>query len=184
MTLVELLIVISIISILAGLALTRFDPALADQLRSVAQIAVSDLARARDLAVANSSTYRLTFDTRANRYALSHVGANRALDRLPPSPFSLIDEPPERQTTDLTRLPLMGGVVELVAVRAGSGVASAVSDVEFGPLGETTRSEETVAWFASGTGESRRYISVRVDPVTGLGSIGDVQVAAPPAAAP
>lgn len=178
-SLIELLIVISLISILAGLALTRLEPSIHDQLQAAAQVVASDLAYARSLAVANNSSYRITFDTDADRYVLTHSGTNLALDRLPSSPYRRPDDPPDEQSTDLSRLPLVSGSVDLMAVVTSSDPPVTVFDLEYGPLGETTRADGTTLWISSGQGDVQRYISVAMDPITGLAWIGDVQAAAP-----
>src|SRR5688500_11025606 len=86
-SLVELLIVISLVGILTALVIPNAGTSLHEQLQSAADIIAADIAYARSLAVAGSSNYRLAFDTDANQYVLEHSGSNAALDALPPSPF-------------------------------------------------------------------------------------------------
>ncbi len=174
-SLVELLIVISLMGILAGLILPRFEPSIHDQLQSTAQIVVADFAYARDLAVTNASTYRVTFDLQQNRYVLQHSGANTLLNALPRTAFHQPTDPADHQTTDMDELPHTGPTVEIVGVEEVAAVMSSVNDLEFGPLGGLTRSRETVIWLGCGSGENRRYLSVCVDPITGLASIGEFQ---------
>jgi prepilin-type N-terminal cleavage/methylation domain-containing protein len=166
-SLIELLMVIAVMGILAGLLLPRSDPSLYDQLRSAAQILGTDLAYTRSLAVTNNSTYRITFDTAGDRYILEHSGSNTALDTLPDSPFRDPDDPPNQHIVSLGRLPLGPGVRIVTAASSGA-VAEQVADVEFGPLGETTRADPTVVWLAAGYGPDTRYLSLTIDPVTGL----------------
>jgi prepilin-type N-terminal cleavage/methylation domain-containing protein len=179
LTLVELLIVIAVLSIFAGAVLTQFEPTVTDELECAARIVASDLAYARSLAVTNGSSYRLTFDIAANCYVLTHSGANTALNSLPPSPHRLTDDAAHEQTTDLARLPLVHGKVELFAVQTAADPPESVDHLEFGPLGATTRSDESEIWISGGEGDARRYIPVRVEPVTGIAWEGELQAVPP-----
>ena len=179
-SLIELLIVMAVIGILAALVLPKNDPSLYDQLRSAAQILRTDLAYGRSLAVTNNSTYRLAFDTPNNRYVLEHSGSQTALDTLPESPFRHPDDPPDQHVVDLDELPRIGPGVRLVAATSSGGVVAPVSDVEFGPLGETTRTSPTVIWLAAGFGSNTRYLTLTVNPVTGLTKLQYCAAEGPP----
>ena len=181
-SLIELLIVIALLGILVGIVLPESDPALYDQLRAIAHILRTDLAYGRSLAVANNSTYKLTFDTKENRYLLEHSGSNAALDELPDSPFRNPGDPPDQHIVDLDDLPHVGPTVHIVTVTMSLSAPQRVADVEFGPLGETTRSEETVIHLGVGHGEDARYTTLTIDPVTGLAEIGEYTSQGPPAA--
>ena len=65
-----------------------------------------------------------------------------------------------------------------VAVKRSSW--ETVADLEFGPLGATTRSEQTVIWLAAGKGLAARYIRLDVNPVTGLCTVGPYSGEGPP----
>jgi prepilin-type N-terminal cleavage/methylation domain-containing protein len=175
-SLIELLIVITVLGILAGLILPKADPAFHDQLRAAAQILRTDLAYARSLAVANSSTYRITFDTANNRYVLEHSGSRAALDTLPESPFRNAGDPPDQHIVDLDELPHVGSSVKILSATRLGAAPSAVDDVEFGPLGETTRSSRTAILLSAGHGPGTRFMKVIVNPVSGL---ADVEYVAP-----
>ena len=179
-SLIELLIVISIMGIFAGVVLTSFDPSIHDRLQGTAQILATDIAYARDLAVTNNSTYTITFDTTTHQYVIEHSGTNTALETLPETPFRNPSDPPDQQITDLQNLPFGGGPVELIAVHDLTPSIVTVTDVEFGPLGETTRSFDMQIWLAAGEGEARRYLPMLVHPVTGLTTLGELQTEAPP----
>ena len=46
--------------------------------------------------------------------------------------------------------------------------SAAVTEVEYGPLGETAATSPTVIWLAGGYGSDTRYFTLTVNPVTGL----------------
>ena len=58
--------------------------------------------------------------------------------------------------------------MQLHAVQALLSPPIGVNDLEFNPLGETARSAETQIWLAAGAGAAKRYLLIRVSPVTGL----------------
>jgi hypothetical protein len=130
--------------------------------------------------VANNSTYRVTFERANNLYYTHHVGSNNLLDVLPPWPFRQQDDPPDRQTTILSLLPIPQPGVQLAAIVRINGVAQAVNDVDFLPLGGTQSQSPTVVWLSCAAGNDQRFISVTVDPVTGLAEIGPLQTELPP----
>jgi prepilin-type N-terminal cleavage/methylation domain-containing protein len=181
-SLVELLIVVAIMGILAAVALPSLAPALHDQLQGAAQVVASDLAYGASLAVANNSHYTFTFDLAGNRYLLTHSGANPALEALPASPFRAATDPPTQHVFDLDLLPQVGQGVRLAAVGTTGPGSQPVTTIEFDPVGATTRSDETVIWLGAGSGAGRRYISLRIDPATGMTWIGDFQASGPPSA--
>jgi len=180
--LIELLIVIAILGILVGLVLPEADANYYDQVRALAHILRTDLAYGRSLAVANNSSYRFTFDTAQNRYLLEHSGSNAALDVLPDGPFHNPGDPPGQHIVDLDELPHLGPTVQILTVAKSLAAPQRVAEVEFGPLGETTRSEKTVVWLSIGHGLDTRYITLTIDPVTGLAEIGEYTSEGPLAA--
>ncbi len=179
-TLVEMLIVLSLVGILAGMVIPRANTNFPEQLDGIASILAGDVAYARGLAVANSSNYRLTFDVAANQYVLTHTGTNTALNNLPPSPFRRRSDLATQQTVRLADLPSIGPGVRLYAVYAVNNPVPTVTTLEFGPLGETTRTEDTVVWLAAGVGAATRYLCVRVNSVTGLTWIENFRASVPP----
>src|SRR5262245_56280516 len=104
-TLLEMLIVMAIVGVLAGMTVASFSSNAASQLQSVASLLGQDLEYARSLAVNNGDSYRVTFDIANNRWTLTHSGANAALDSLPITPFHLPSDPANQQTVSLTNLP-------------------------------------------------------------------------------
>jgi len=181
-SLVELLIVITVMGIVAALALPNVDPGVHERLLGAAQVIAGDLAYARGLAVANNSSYRLAFDTTNNRYTLTHSGVNAAFNVLPPSPFHSSADSPTQNIFDLKTLPGLGEGAQLCAVGTAGARPAPVTTLEFGPLGQTTATDPTAIWLSAGVGNVARYISVIVNPVTGLATVGSFQGGGPPPA--
>jgi len=172
-TLVEMLIVVSILLIFAGLVIPSSNQTSYDQLLSAARVLASDLAYARGLAVTNNDQYTVTFSGSGNSYTLQYSGTNPALVNLPITPFRSPTDPPSQQIQRLADLPEVTAPVNLVAAAdVGAALMTAVNNVQFNALGGTTRSDPTWIWLACGTGSSRCYLVVTVNPVTGLTSIG------------
>lgn len=166
-TLIELLIVVSIMAILSALVIPSATPAISQRLHSAAEMMATDLGYVRSLAVSNASEYRVTFDVTNNRYVIEHSGSNTALDTLPPGPFWAADDPATQHIVDLNLIPTLSrGGVRLSTVATGDGTP--LTEVEFGPLGATTESDETLIWFSAGGGSQERAVAVFVNPVTGL----------------
>jgi prepilin-type N-terminal cleavage/methylation domain-containing protein len=115
-SLVELLIVIAVMGIVAALTLPSVNSGIHDQLQATADAIAGDLAYARGLAVANNSSYRLTFDLANNQFTLQHSGANPALATLPPNPFQAASSDSTRFVVQLDDMPSLGGRVRLAAV--------------------------------------------------------------------
>jgi prepilin-type N-terminal cleavage/methylation domain-containing protein len=181
-SLVELLIVITIMGIVAALALPNIDTGIHERLQGAAQVIAGDLAYARGLAVANNSNYRLTFDVTNNRYTLVYSGVNALLNVLPPNPFHPSADSPTQNLFDLNTLPGLGEGAHLCAVGTAGVSPAPVTTLEFGPLGQTTATDPTAIWLSAGVGNVARYISVSVNPVTGLATVGSFQGSGPPAA--
>jgi len=179
LSLIELLITLAIVSILAAMLIPRMGQQVPDQLLSVSEIVAADLEYARSLAVVNNSKYQVTFEPAQNRYVLRHSGLNTLLHVLPASPFRQVSDEPDQQTTALSDLPLAQPMVSLHSVVAAGGTLTSVSDVEFTPLGGTTRTERTVVWLLCGNGAERRFISVEINPATGLVEIGSLTKSLP-----
>ena len=172
--------VLSVIAIVSGIILTSIEPSWHDQLQGAARVVVTDLAAARELAVTNNSSYKITFDRLNNLYYLEHSGTNNALDTLPETGFGSPTDSATRRTTDFSRLPFGTSQVRLYVVQTDSQTMNQeVSELEFGPLGETTLAVETLIWLAVGQSTDSRYLCLQVNPVTGLAAVGDFQTTAP-----
>ncbi len=179
-TLIELLIVIALVGVLAAVVLPSSEPSANDQLRATARILGADLAYARSLAVTNNSEYRVAFDLPNNRYTLEHSGSNPNLDVLPDSPFSRTAGAQKQMVVNLDELPRLGGRVRMEAVAEVDWLVRRVSDIEFGPLGETTRSGSTLLWLGAGSDVRKRYLMLIVHPITGLTEMSNSTEQGPP----
>ncbi len=178
-TLLELLLVVAIVAVLASVLLPSAQPAVHEQLRSTARIVAADLAYARSLAVSNGDNYKVAFDLNENRYVLTHSGANPSLSQLPRSPFSSPGDRTDQQLIDLDALPRLGPGVRLAAVAADGTTAVPVGDVEFGPLGQTLRADPTTVWLTAGAGTDKLYITLQVNPITGMTRVGECTTKGP-----
>jgi Tfp pilus assembly protein FimT len=178
-----MLVVITLVAIIAGVVITKFDSVSHDQLLGTAQVVAADIAQARNLAVTNNSSYKITFDPEGNRYVLTHSGINSALDVLPASAFHSASGSTTQHATDLSSLPLGSSIVSLAGVESSDPKSATapeqVLDVEFGPLGETTRTLRTTIWLSAGARNEWKFIGIEIDPITGLASIGTLQTTAP-----
>ena len=180
-SLIELLIVVAILGILATMAISNLSGNVPQQLQVSADTVADDFVYARGLAVANNSSYRFTFNIAANSltYVLQHSGTNTALNKLPPSPYHTFNAGSTQQTADLSKQPMLYGSVIIAAVQKNPAAPSDVSDLEFGPLGNTTRSETTIVWLVSRNSGAKMYIPITVNPTTGIVDVGDVQSTTP-----
>jgi prepilin-type N-terminal cleavage/methylation domain-containing protein len=181
-TLIEMLLVVSVVSVLAALIITGTDPGAHDRLNSLAQVIQTDLTYARSLAVANGTPYTLTFDASNGQYTLTHSGDDDAWDSLPPSPFHSLSQSSAAQIVNIDELPHIGGNVQILGAFtvADDDTLTRVDSVTFGTIGETQdRAEETVIWLSAGLDTELRYLSILINPVTGLVDIEDFTGVAP-----
>jgi len=178
-TLVEIMIAVTVLAILAALAVPSFQPSVTAQLETTAQVIAADLAQVRQLAVTYNSSYRITFDATQNRYYLEHSGTNSTLSLLPPTTYPNPANTPQRQYFDLDELPHLGPGVFLSRVVTKSTNPTVLTSVEFGPLGATTSTSDTVIWLSCGSGGDLRYIPIEINAVTGLAQIGELTNAGP-----
>jgi prepilin-type N-terminal cleavage/methylation domain-containing protein len=178
-TLVEIMIVVLLMSILAMAVIPSAAPSVHDELTSVAQILAADLAYGRSLAVLNNDHYQFQFDLTNNQYTLSYSGSNSALSTLPPSPFQSSQDPAGQYVVRLANLPRLGIPVTLYDVQSLTPQPVEAASVEFGPLGATTQTQPTVIWLSAGAGAAARYISVSLNPATGLATVGGFQATVP-----
>jgi hypothetical protein len=170
--------VVSILLLVAAAAVPMFQAGLVDQLENAAQVVVADIERARQLSIANNSKYKLVFSGPPGYY-LQHSGANAALNALPSWPYAQATDSATRQTTILDKLPGLTDAEIMGAVQVVDATRQVVDELEFTALGATSRAHPTEVWIAAGQGSARRYLSIVVNPVTGLAEVGDVQAQSP-----
>ena len=178
-SLVEILFVVSVLALVAVGAIAYFQPSVADELENAAQIVLADVERARNLSVANNSKYKLTFPQDGSGYYLQHSGSSTSLNTLPSWPYKQATDSADKQTTLLKNLPGLGDVDLIGVVKVSSSGRSRVSELEFTSAGATSSAESTEIWLAAGNGDSRRYLTVTINPTTGLANVGDLAGAAP-----
>ncbi|WP_425613872.1 Tfp pilus assembly protein FimT/FimU [Anatilimnocola sp. NA78] len=178
-SLVEVLVVLTILGILAGLAIPYLSSTSIDQLQAVAGIVVADIDYARNLAISNGSEYRLTLQPASNRYQLTHSGTNTLLHALPTSPFKSPGDTAAQQTTRLDHLPIGAGHVQLLGAKRATGSTTELTEVTFTSLGGTSIPEATLIWLTAGQGSTRRYLAVRINAATGLAEVDPLTATAP-----
>lgn len=179
-SLLELLIVLMIVSTIVAVVIPYTSATREEQLRTVARIVAADLDYARNLAVDHNSSYRVTFVLANNWLVIEHSGTDPTLNVLPQTPFRSREDPANQHRV---RLNEMAGISELITIASSyleSDPVITTNDVEFGPLGETTRPETTVLWLSTGDGAATRFIPLRINPVTGTTTVGDMQSDVPP----
>ena len=179
LTLIELLLTIAVLGILAAILIPQLSGDLPERLTAAAQVVSTDLDYARALAVANNTSYAITFDPTNNLYYLRHTGTNPQFNILPASPYRQTSDPPDQQTTKLSQLPLPEPGVQLAVAAQMAGAGQSTATLEFNSLGGTTSAYQTVIWLSCGGGLIKRYVSVQVDPVTGMVTIGPIVAAMP-----
>ncbi len=170
-SLTEMMVVLTILGILAAITIPYFETSAVDQLQNGATILVADIDYARNLAIANGSDYRLTFQPADNRYQLTHSGSNSLLHALPSSPFKLATDSAMTQTTRLDQQSVGTGELKLLGALRATGSTAELTNVTFTPLGSTSITDDTLVWLTSGIGTARRYLAVRVSAVTGLATV-------------
>ncbi|QDU28786.1 hypothetical protein ETAA8_38910 [Anatilimnocola aggregata] len=178
-SLLEVLVVVTILGILAGMAIPYLTATSIDQLQAVAEVIVSDIDYARNLAISNGSEYRLTLQPAQNRYQLTHSGTNTLLHALPTSPFKSPGDTVAQQTTRIDHLPIGSGYVQLLGAKRATGSTTELTELTFTALGGTSIPENTLIWLTAGQGAGRRYIAVRVNAATGIAEIDPLTGTAP-----
>jgi hypothetical protein len=90
------------------------------------------------------------------------------LSVLTASPYCEADAPQGQQVVDLDDLPLMGSAVRIAAVAQYGSLVGPINSIEFDPLGATDPAGYTVIWLTANAGTEQRYLTIQVNPVTGL----------------
>ncbi len=127
----------------------------------------------------NNDTYQFAFDLTNNQYTLEYSGSNPALATLPPNPFHASQDAATQFVVRLAQLPRLGAPAALHDVQELTPSPVEATSVQFGPLGATTQTPSTVIWLTAGTATAQRYISITINPSTGLTTIGSLQATVP-----
>ena len=178
-TLVEVMMTLTLLGIMAAMAIPSFEPDIASQLASFADVVAADLSQIRHYAVAHNSKYRITFEATQNRYFYEHTGTNSALTTLPPTIYRHAANTSSKHHFDLDEMPHLGPTVYVHRVLAMTASPTVVTTLEFGPLGSTTQSSDTVVWLRAGSDDRQRFISIRINAVTGLASPAAIDAVGP-----
>jgi len=179
LTLIEILITVAILGILAAAIIPQFGATAPDQVRGAAQIVASDIDYARSLAISNNSTYLITYSKDRNGYTLTHSGTNTSLDDLPDNPFRKPSDDSKSLIVMLSDFPHVGSGAKIAAIVTDEPAPQAVTSIEFGTLGQTTRKQPTLIWLSSRAGAEDIYLPIEVNPVTGMTTIGEITTVAP-----
>ena len=159
-TLIELMIVIVIIGIAAGLVLPGFQQSTDTQLRAAAQILVADLEYAQTESRVHGDDLRLVvFDPAAGSYFLAASSA-------PATPIAHpIDKKPYRIRWG------QGRAHRLADVTLGGLSLGGDDQVKFGVYGQLDQTTDGLIRLAAGP----RSIEITLDAISGAASIGPVQ---------
>lgn len=180
-TLVELLIVVSLVGVLVSIAVPAFRSHRTQSLESVARILAADLRLARSQAIQFNTEYTVRFDVANNAYELVHTGTgNPPPLRNPLAPVGEEDGPYRVEvgrlgtpTTGNNGIRLVGAVLE--------ASRQTVDEVTLGPLGGTgpTRTEDTLIGLATKPDEGTRFVLLTVSWINGQVWIDPPRVLSP-----
>ena len=179
---VELMIVLTIVGISVALIVPSMSASAPDQLAAASRSLAADMDYVRDLAMRNNTSYRFSFDTSNNVYFVTHAGSNSAFDVLPDPPIGSAVETSrdgKQWSFDLNNLPQIRMAIRLEAVLTTDGTNTAIAQLEFGPLGQTSNSAGTAVWLTAGNSSNRNYQPVAVNPVTGMARIQEIESISP-----
>ena len=174
-TLVEMLIVVTILGILASVVLPSMNSTSSViGLEAAARTMAADLRIARQSAVQYNSTYAVTMNLSANSYQIVFTGTG-TVPTLTNTLWSsttngnLIDfDQWSASRLKQTRIVLAGAALKTSK--------ASVTDVTFGPSGGTgpSRTQDSVIWLTQGSGNNRLSVLLTVSWLTGNVTVGDV----------
>lgn len=166
-TLVEVLMVVAIMSIVAGIMLISTGGLGAQILDESTAVLSGDLLLARDAALSYGTEYTVTFNLSAGTYAVSHTGSGSP----PPLERPLSNGSNGNFTVALGSIHPGGATGVAVSIyRIRTAVSNQdVTTVTFNSRGNTgpARSEDTIIWLAQGTGSDIRYQKITISWITG-----------------
>ncbi|MGQ9505177.1 MAG: pilus assembly FimT family protein [Thermogutta sp.] len=179
-TLIELMIVLLLMAIAAGLLIPSAAPQTEQQLRAAAYLIAAEIELGRDLAITYNSQYQLAFDLKANRVVLFGKENAGTLAQLPKD---LVNNPPSDSThrvTDLSTVPGLWGQVRIAACAEFGPTLTPKTEIVFDPTGVLESGKSFLVWLKAGNSTSARYITVVFDHSTGQVSIGSMNGTPPP----
>ena len=169
LTLLELLIVVSILSIMATTVLTSENGSEVDTLQSVARIVVNDLRLARNLSIQHNTEFTVAFDFTENQYELLHTGSGSA--PMPEQSLAGTGDDPDTYIVSLSHLAAAGhhnhGIRLGIMLLKNGNIT--VDRVTFGSTGGTgpARAEDSMLYLIQPTGIQYRICPIRISWVTG-----------------
>ena len=182
-SLIEVLLVLAILGVAAGLLIPNLSADIPTKLEAAGNVVQLELEYARSLAVAHGSSYRVTANVVSQTLTLEHSGASTLLEVLPSTPMRRSSDPPDQQILAIREIPLGKPRPELLGGVTSVNTPVLASSVEFTSVGSTTAASPTTFWIAAGTGDERRFLPITVQPITGLVEMGEVVAALPSAIA-
>jgi len=166
-SLLELMMVLAIMSIVAGIMMVSTEGAPVQTLQEASSVLAGDLILARDAALTYGTEYTVQFNLSSNSYSVSHTGSAN-----PPA----LERPLGNGSTGDFTVSLggghpggnMGSKASLYRVRTVV-TGTDVTAIVFNSRGNTgpVRSEDTAVWLTQGSGENTRYQKLTVNWVTG-----------------
>jgi prepilin-type N-terminal cleavage/methylation domain-containing protein len=168
-SLVELLTVMTVIGILATIAVPAMSNGSNFGLKAAGRVLASDLRMASDLAVQYGTQYTITFDLTKNQYQLTLTGPGN-----PPTLQNPQAPPGTPAGTYLISIGLIDGNttdsngVRLLGAKLKTGGQS-VTNISFGSQGGTgpTRTDDTEIWLIDGPTWNPQYLRLTVTAITG-----------------
>lgn len=168
-TLIEMMTVVTVMGILATVALPAMSNGSSIGLKSAGRVLASDLRLAADLSVQYATQYTVTFDLTKNQYQLTLTG--------PGNPPALQNPQAPPGTTAGTYVVSIGSIdgnstdslgVRLLGAKLKTSGQS-VTNISFGSLGGTgpTRTEDTEIWLIYGPTWNPQYLRLTVSAITG-----------------
>jgi len=168
-TLVELLIVVTVLGILASIVVPALSSPSVLGLPAAARALAGDLRLASGLAVQYNTTYAVRFDSSTHSYELVHTGAASP----PPlvNPSAPAGTPAGQYVVKIGDLAGTGQRpegVRLLGVRLAAAGTS-VTQISYGPQGGTGpgRAENTEIWLVGGSANRAHYARLTVSWLTG-----------------
>lgn len=174
-TLVEMLIVVTIVGLIASVIVPTMNSASgAVSLEAMARTLAADIRIARHSAVQYNSYYSVTLNLTDNSYTAAPAYSGGV-----PGVVNVLSHGTSGTTIDLDQFGA-GRIKQSHVVIGGAALKvskSSVTDIVFGPTGGTgpTRTQDTVIWLQENTTRDRRSILITVSWITGTVTVGDIQ---------